>query len=92
MKGQWKYLYRAVDSAGNTIDFLLCAKRDSRAAERFFRKALKASHTSAPRVINVSVPFLLNSLYPPFRTALGIGSEAQRCRPTLPVHGLRIRL
>ncbi len=53
VKGQWKYLYRAVDSQGNTIDFLLCAKRDSQAAERFFRKSLKASHTSTPRVINV---------------------------------------
>ncbi len=38
VKGQWKYLYRAVDSTGNMIDFLLCAKRDSQAAERFFRK------------------------------------------------------
>src|ERR687887_2704225 len=40
VKGEWKYLYRAVDSEGNTIDFLLRAKRDVRAAERFFRKAL----------------------------------------------------
>ena len=31
----------SVDSEGNTIDFLLCAKRDARAAERFFRKALE---------------------------------------------------
>jgi hypothetical protein len=45
VKGAWKYLYRAVDSEGNTIDFLLCAKRDARAAERFFRKALKAAVT-----------------------------------------------
>ena len=42
-----------MDSEGNTLDFLLCAKRDSKAAERFFRKSVKASHTSAPRVINV---------------------------------------
>ena len=53
VKGQWKYLYRAVDSSGNTIDFLLRANRDAKAAKRFFRKALKASHTSEPRVINV---------------------------------------
>src|SRR5918992_891179 len=44
VKGEWKYLYRAVDSEGNTIDFLLRAKRDARAAERFFRKALRAAH------------------------------------------------
>jgi transposase-like protein len=49
VKGEWKYLYRAVDSEGNTIDFLLCAKRDERAAERFFRKALRAVHTTQPR-------------------------------------------
>lgn len=34
--GAWKYLYRAVDNAGNTLDFMLSAKRDNKAAERFF--------------------------------------------------------
>ena len=53
VKGKWKYLYRAVDSQGNTIDFILRAKRDKNAAKRFFRKALKSSHTSKPRVITV---------------------------------------
>jgi transposase-like protein len=53
VKGEWKYLYRAVDSEGNTLDFLLSAKRDGRAAKRFFRKALKSNHNSSPRVINV---------------------------------------
>ncbi|WP_373525865.1 IS6 family transposase [Nostoc sp.] len=53
VKGKWKYLYRAVDSAGNTLDFLLTAKRDAKAAKRFFRKTLKAIHTSTPRVITV---------------------------------------
>ncbi len=60
VKGQWKYLYRAVDSAGNTLDFLLCAKRDTQAAKRFLRKTLKASHTGSPRVINVDK----NAAYP----------------------------
>ena len=40
VKGRWMYLYRAVDSHGQTIDFLLSAKRDADAAKRFFRKAL----------------------------------------------------
>ncbi|UIN15941.1 IS6 family transposase [Yersinia ruckeri] len=40
VKGQWKYLYRAVDTDGQTIDFLLTAKRDA-AALRFFRKAIR---------------------------------------------------
>jgi transposase-like protein len=53
VRGAWKYLYRAVDSAGNTLDFLLTAKRDAKAAKRFLAKALKATHTSPPRVINV---------------------------------------
>ena len=35
VKGEWKYLYRAVDKAGDTVDFLLTAKRDRRAASRF---------------------------------------------------------
>ena len=41
VKGAWKYLYRAVDKAGATIDFLLTAKRDRKAALRFLRKAIK---------------------------------------------------
>lgn len=40
VRGQWKYLYRAVDKAGNTIDFLLRAQRDKAAARRFFEKAI----------------------------------------------------
>src|SRR5271166_5443902 len=40
VKGKWVYLYRAVDSSGATIDFLLSAKRDAAAAGRFLAKAL----------------------------------------------------
>ena len=39
--GQWKYLYRAVDKLGQTVDFLLTAKRDFAAARRFFVRALE---------------------------------------------------
>jgi transposase-like protein len=42
-----------VDKEGNTLDFMLRAKRDAVAACRFFRKTLKAKHTQTPRVINV---------------------------------------
>src|ERR1700735_10190 len=52
VKGKWVYLYRAVDSTGATIDFLLSAKRDAAAAERFLAKALGGENHSAPRVIN----------------------------------------
>jgi IS6 family transposase len=47
------YLYRAADSCGQTIDFLLSAKRDTEAAKRFFRKALAQPHTVNPRPITV---------------------------------------
>jgi transposase-like protein len=53
VKGCWTYLYRAVDSRGQTIDFLLSAKRDAAAAKRFFRKALAQPHTVNPRTITV---------------------------------------
>ena len=43
VKGKWTYLYRAVDSAGASIDFLLSARRDAAAAKRFFQKALRSS-------------------------------------------------
>ena len=43
VKGVWKYLYRAVDRDGKTIDFLLTAKRDKASAKRFFDKAMQAN-------------------------------------------------
>jgi len=52
VNGKWKYLYRAIDKEGNTIDFLLSAKRDAGAATRFLGKALKSKHSVTPRVIN----------------------------------------
>jgi len=41
IKGQWKYLYRAVDRDGQTIDFLLTAHRDKKAARRILKKAMR---------------------------------------------------
>src|ERR1700736_3421080 len=51
--GIWRYLYRAVDSSGATIDFWFSAERDAAAAKRFFQKALKAPGHPRPRVITV---------------------------------------
>ena len=59
VKGKWKYLYRAVNSDGNTLDFLLTAKRDAQAAKRFLGKVLKSAHNQ-PRVIPVDK----NAAYP----------------------------
>jgi transposase-like protein len=53
VKGEDKYLYRAIDSTGQTIEFLLTAKRDTAAAKRFLRKAIDASGNAMPRVMNV---------------------------------------
>jgi len=41
VKGKWKYLYRAVDKEGNTIDFLLTSRRNEKAAKRFIKRAMK---------------------------------------------------
>lgn len=60
VKKVWMYLYRAVDSQGNTLEFLLSSTRDAEAAKRFFSKTLTASHTTPPRVITVDK----NAAYP----------------------------
>jgi len=51
VKGEWMYLYRAVDPKENTIDFYLSESRDKQAAKRFFKKVLAFSYVSMPRVI-----------------------------------------
>jgi transposase-like protein len=51
LNGKWVYLYRAVDKEGNTIDFLLRAKRDAVAAKAFFKKAIK--HNGRPEKVTV---------------------------------------
>jgi len=61
VKGKWCYLYRAVDSNGDTIDFMLSSARNKKSAKKFFKKALKSKHNQTPRVINVDK----NIAYPP---------------------------
>jgi transposase-like protein len=61
VKGKWHYLYRAVDSNGDTIDFMLNPTRNKKSAKKFFKKALKSEHNQTPRVINVDK----NIAYPP---------------------------
>ncbi|MDW8869110.1 transposase [Legionella pneumophila] len=41
IKGEWKYLYRAIDEQGNTIDFYLSHRRNAIAAKRFLKKLIK---------------------------------------------------
>ncbi len=61
VRGKCMYLYRAVDSSGQTLDFLLNQTRSKRAAKRFFRKVLGQPHVTKPRVITVDG----NGAYPP---------------------------
>jgi transposase, IS6 family len=80
IKKQWYYLYRAIDSTGATLDFMLSAMRDADAAERFFRQVLQASHTLPPRVITVDK----HAAYPPAFEALqqeGMLPESCLLRP-----------
>src|SRR5437016_6902856 len=51
VKGEWKYLYRAVDKCGQTIDFLLTAQRDTEAALRFLKKAIRRN--GLPEMITI---------------------------------------
>ena len=77
VKGKWVYLYRAVDSTGATIDFLLSAKRDAAAAERFLAKALSGANHPAPRVINTDK----HAGYPPAIAQLKAeGALEENCR------------
>jgi transposase-like protein len=51
VKGEWKYLYRAVDKAGDTVDFLLRARRDKAAARSFFEHAIERN--GAPEKVTI---------------------------------------
>jgi transposase, IS6 family len=70
---QCKYLYRAVDKEGQTIEFMLSAKRDVSSAKRFFKKLMRAEHRRLPFSISVDK----NAAYPEaFST-----SQAERVVP-----------
>jgi len=75
--GNWAYLYRAVDSGGDTIDFMLSPKRDLTAAKLFLRLALSGTGGIRPRVINVDG-------HPAYARAIAelkrSGDLSQRCR------------
>jgi IS6 family transposase len=74
VRGQWTYLYRAVDSHRQTIDFLRSARRDAAAAQRFFRKALKQQHAGRPTTITADK----NPAYPSAAKSMKKASELSR--------------
>jgi IS6 family transposase len=69
--GAWTYLYRAVNSLGQTIDFLLSRRRDAASAKRFIRKALAQVHTGNRRTITVDK----NPAYPRATAEMKRGRE-----------------
>jgi len=77
VKGCWCYLYRAIDSAGATIDFLFSALRDAEAAKWLFRKALSNSSHPQPRVVNTNLAPIYGSAIPDIKKE---GTLRRRCR------------
>jgi transposase-like protein len=73
--GQWTYLYRAVDSTGNTIDFLLSPCRDFVAAKAFLQLAIAQAGRIQPRVINVDG----HAAYPAAVAELQRSGDLNRC-------------
>jgi IS6 family transposase len=78
VRGEWRYLYRAIDKHGNPVDFLLTANRDLGAAKRFFRKMLVDQPLLAPDRIGTDGA----STYPAAIAAVRSGGLL----PRTPVH------
>jgi transposase-like protein len=79
--GKWAYLYRAVDAAGDTIDFMLSPKRDLTAAKLFLRLALSGAGGIRPRVINVDGHAAYAGAIAELKRS-GDLSQRYRCRPS----------
>ena len=79
--GQWTYLYRAVDSAGDTIDFMLSPNRDLTAAKLFLQLALSGVGENRPRVINVDGHPAYARAIEELKSSGGLGCRCY-CRPS----------
>jgi len=78
VRGQWKYLYRAVDKAGDTIDFLLSAKRDTAAALRFLRRAIEGN--VVPRKVNIDKSGANTAALEAYNAEAGTTVEIRQCK------------
>jgi putative transposase len=74
VKGEWRYLYRAVDKAGDTVDFLFRAKRDKAAARRYFEKAL--ARNGIPETVTIA--FSRRAFLPPCDVSTPINFVSKR--------------
>src|SRR5947209_20602590 len=79
--GKWTYLYRALDSEGNTIDFMLSPYRDRIAAKHFLQLALWRVGHLRPRVINVDGHPAYPSVIAEIKQTPEL-SNVCRCRPS----------
>ena len=79
--GRWVYLYRAVDSTGDTIDFMLSPNRDLIAAKHFLQLALSRTETR-PRVINVDRHAAYTTAISELKQSGELGQRCL-CRPSL---------
>ena len=78
VRGHWKYLYRAVDKHGATIDFLLTAKRDTKAALRFLRQAI--SNNGTPVKINIDKSGANTAAIEAYNKESGATIEIRQCK------------
>lgn len=76
VRGEWKYLYRAIDEHGNTLDFYLSHRRNAKAAKRFIKKLLKASPDGHASVINTDKN-------PAYHQAIGELKQEQSLKATV---------
>jgi transposase-like protein len=78
VRGRWKYLYRAVDKQGHTIDFLLTAKRDTKAALRFLRQAI--CNNGTPVKINIDKSGANTAAIEAYNKESGARIEIRQCK------------
>jgi transposase-like protein len=79
--GQWKYLYRAVDKLGQTVDFLLTARRDMAAARRFFERAIGLH--DVPEKITIDSVSRTRTKVRGAVSEMGVGLPKPACRSRL---------
>ena len=77
VRGRWKYLYRAVDKFGDTIDFLLSAKRDAKAALRFLCQAI--CNNRIPEKINIDESGANTAAIEAYNQECGVTIEIRQC-------------
>ena len=78
VRGEWKYLYRAVDKQGATIDCLLTARRDTDSALRFLRRAVE--HNGSPEKINIDCSGANAAGIAAYNEEAAAGIEIRQCK------------